>query len=429
MSAPREGFDPAESVALELDAGDSLAGFRSRFLLPRDESGRPRAYLCGNSLGLQPAAVPERVQAELEAWSRLAVDAHFDAGTPWYSYHEVFREPGARLVGARPGEVVMMNSLTVNLHLMLVSFYRPAGARRKILVEGDAFPSDTYAVKSQLRFHGHDPAEALIVARPRKGESCIRTEDLLELIDRHGDEIALVLLSGVHYFTGQLFDIPAITRAARARGCAVGFDLAHAAGNVELSLHDWGVDFAVWCSYKYLNAGPGAVAGCFVHERHAESTGLPRFAGWWGNDPERRFRMHLEPEFEPRAGADGWQLSNPPILAMAPLRASLVLFDEAGLPALRAKALRLTAYLEDWVRHAGGDDLELITPRDPRARGCQLSIRVLRRAGRELFESLQGAGVVGDFRQPDVIRLAPVPLYNTFHDVWRAGTALRAAVG
>jgi kynureninase len=351
------------------------------------------------------------------------VDAHFEARSPWYSYHERFRDSGARLVGARPGEVVMMNGLTVNLHLMFVSFYRPTAERHAVLMEDCAFPSDTYAVKSQIRFHGYDPEEALIVARPRPGESTLRTEDLEELLDRRGSEIALVFLGAVNYFTGQWFDLPGVTTAARRHGCMVGLDLAHAAGNVPLALHDWQVDFAVWCSYKYLNSGPGAVAGCFVHERHGESADLPRFAGWWGNDPSTRFRMHLQPEFEPFAGAEGWQLSNPPILAMAPLEASLDLFDEAGMERLRAKSVRLTGYLQSWVDHVGNERLSQPTPRDPAARGCQISLRAVERP-RALFESLRSAGVVGDFRQPDVVRVAPVPLYNSFHDVWRFGQAL-----
>jgi kynureninase len=345
------------------------------------------------------------------------VDAHFEGDAPWYAYHELLREGSARLVGAQPAEVVVMNGLTVNLHLMLVSFYRPTAERHKILVEDCAFPSDNYAVRSQLRLHGFDPEDGVIVARS--------AEDLEALLERRGREIAVVLLGGVNYFTGQLFDLPRLTESARRQGCTIGLDLAHAAGNVPLALHDWGVDFAVWCGYKYLNGGPGTAAGCFVHERHARRPDLPRLAGWWGNDPARRFRMHLEREFEPVAGADGWQLSNPPILSMAPLRAALALFDEAGMPALRAKSVLLTAYLQHWIDRAGGGRIEVLTPRDPAARGCQLSLRLRERA-RELFDALRGAGVVGDFRPPDVVRLAPVPLYNTFHEVWRFGQVLAA---
>ncbi len=393
--------------------------------MPRAADGRPLVYLAGNSLGLQPVGVAQAIQRELDDWARLAVDAHFKAASPWYSYHEPLREPAARLVGALPTEVVMMNGLTVNLHLMLVSFYRPQGPRNKILMEDCAFPSDTYAVQTQLRYHGQDPADALIVARADDGRSAVNTEDIERVLVERGHEIALVLLGGVNYFTGQLFDMQRITSLAARQGCVVGLDLAHAAGNVSLQLHDWKVDFAVWCSYKYLNSGPGAVAGCFVHERHADRADIPRFGGWWGNDPDRRFRMHLERSFEPRPGADGWQLSNPPVLSMAPIGVSLALFDEAGLPQLRAKSCKLTAYLQYWVDRSGAGWIELLTPREPRFRGCQLSMRVLDRP-RELFRDLQKRGVVVDFRQPDVIRIAPVPLYNSYHDVWRCGQALEA---
>jgi kynureninase len=418
-------YRPDESFARELDAADPLAGFRKRFHLPRRDDGSQTVYFCGNSLGLQPRTTEQALREELEDWARLAVDAHFEGRHPWYSAHEAFRESNARLVGARPRETVMMNGLTVNLHLMMVSFYRPEGARHKILMEECAFPSDTYAARSQLRYHGLDPDEGLVVARAREGESTLRTEDVEALLDRQGDEIALLLLGGVNYYTGQLFELERIARCARAHGCVVGLDLAHAVGNVPLALHDWGVDFAVWCTYKYLNAGPGAVAGCFVHERHDEATELPRFAGWWGNDPERRFRMHLEREFEPVAGADGWQLSNPPVLALAPLRASLELFDEAGIETLRAKSVRLTGYLQYLIDRVDDARVRVLTPRVPEQRGCQLSLHV-REGSRELFEALQAAAVVCDYRKPDVIRVAPVPLYNTFHEVWRFGEALGA---
>ncbi len=422
MSGAPATFDVSAERAARLDAEDPFAGWAERFHRPRAQSGEPAVYLCGNSLGLQPKAAADRVREELDAWARLAVDAHFEAERPWYAYHEEFRETGARLVGARPGEVVMMNSLTVNLHLMLVSFYRPTPERPRILIEDPVFPSDLYAVRSQLAFHGLDPDDALLVARPRPGEATLREEDVEALLDREGDRVATMLLGGVNFLTGQALDIERLTRAARARGVVAGWDLAHAAGNLVLRLHDWGVDFAVWCSYKYLNAGPGAVAGCFVHERHAERVDLPRFAGWWGNDPRTRFRMQLEDRFVPRAGADGWQLSNPPILAMAPLLASLELFDRAGMPALRAKSERLTAELAAWVRRAG-DRVRCITPDDPARRGCQLSLAV-ERGGRELFDALHREGVVTDFREPDVIRMAPAPLYTSFADVRRAGLAL-----
>jgi kynureninase len=420
------GFVPDERHALELDAADPLAPWRERFHLPRRAgSGEPAVYFAGNSLGLQPKATQRIVDEELEDWARLAVDAHFEGRRPWYDYHERFRERGARLVGARPGEIVMMNGLTVNLHLMLVTFYRPTRDRYKILMEDAAFPSDTYAVASRLGLCGHDPADALVIAAPRSPGGPVSTESIAELLLARGEEIALVLLPGVNYFTGQAFEMGRLTALAQARGCTVGLDLAHAAGNLELELHDWGVDFAVWCSYKYLNAGPGAVAGCFVHERHGQNPGLPRLAGWWGNDPRTRFRMHLESRFVPRPGADGWQLSNPPILALAPLDVSLGIFDEVGMAALRAKSRRLTGYLEAWVDHAAGGRVELLTPREPDSRGCQLSLRVLDRP-QELFRALRAAGIVGDFRPPDVVRVAPVPLYNRYHDVWRFGRALAA---
>jgi kynureninase len=414
-----------EAAARRLDAADPLATYRSQFDLPRGPDGAALVYFCGNSLGLQPKAVRSIVEQELADWARLAVDAHFRGATPWYSYHEVFRESGARLVGARPGEVVMMNGLTVNLHLMMVSFYRPQARRCKVLVDWPAFPSDLYAVQTHLASRGIDPAEAILTAAPRAGEATLRMDDVVDQIAERGDEIALVLFSGVNYLTGQLMDMARIAAAARERGCAVGFDLAHAAGNVPLRLHDWGADFACWCSYKYLNAGPGAIGGCFVHERHGGDAALPRFGGWWGNDPATRFRMHLQPEFVPRAGADGWQLSNPPILAMAPLRASLDIFDRAGMDALREKSLRLTGFLRECLEARRADDLEIITPRDPAAHGAQLSI-VVRDRPRERFEAIERIGVVGDFREPNVIRVAPVPLYNTFTEAWRFAEMLAA---
>jgi kynureninase len=413
-----ETYQPDEAFARDLDAQDELAGFRERFHIPRRPDGNEAVYFCGNSLGLQPKGVDSAIREELYDWAQLAVDAHFEGRRPWYAYHEIFRDSNARLIGALPRETVMMNGLTVNLHLMMVSFYRPTRDRFKVLMEDCAFPSDTYAVRSQLRYHGHDPDEGLIVARPRAGEHTLRTEDLESLLDECGSEIALVLLGGVNYYTGQLFDLARIAALARRHGCVVGYDLAHAVGNVPLEIHDWDVDFAVWCTYKYLNGGPGAVAGCFVHERHGASEDLPRFAGWWGNDPSRRFRMHLEPEFRPFGGADGWQLSNPPILAMAPLRASLEIFDEAGIERLRAKSLKLTGYLQYLIDRVDDPRIDVLTPRNEHERGCQLSLHV-RDRGKELFQALQDDGIVGDYREPDVVRIAPVPLYNTYHEVWR----------
>jgi len=412
-------FSADEESSRQLDAEDPLRLFRERFHLPADAAGRPLIYFVGNSLGLMPRATRQIVAQELDDWARLGVDGHFDAATPWYSYHETLREPAARLVGALPNEVVCMNSLTVNLHLLMATFYRPTKSRHKILMEDPAFPSDTYAIKSQIAHHGFGPNESLLLARAREGEHTIRQEDIAALLEKHGHETALVLLAGVNFFTGQLFDIAEITAAAQKRGCMVGIDLAHAAGNVPLALHDWKVDFAVWCSYKYLNSGPGAVAGAFVHERHATNRELPRFAGWWGNDPATRFRMHLEPDFVPVASADSWQLSNPPILALAPLRTSLAIFDEAGgMEKLRAKSLRLTGYLELLLDQMPSRIFSVITPRQPNERGAQLSILVHEHP-KELFKKLEAAGVKTDFREPNVIRVAPVPLYNTFHEVWR----------
>jgi kynureninase len=421
----RAGPSTTESHARQLDAADPLAAYRDRFHIPRRADGSTVVYLAGHSLGLQPRTVQALVEQELRDWADLGVDAHFEGRTPWYSYHEVFREIGARLVGGVPGEVVMMNSLTVNLHLMMVTLYRPTSKRYKILVDEPSFPSDRYAVASQLRYHGYDPAEALVVAAPRTGEHLLRIEDLEDLLERDGERIALAILNGVNFVTGQVMDMARITAAARRCGCVVGFDLAHAAGNVPLRLHDWEVDFAVWCNYKYLNSGPGAVGGCFVHERHGRNLDLPRFAGWWGSDPDTRFRMHLQPELVPREGADGWQISNPPILSMAPVKASLDIFDEVGMDALRAKSQRLTGYLQLLLDELGSPRFEVITPREPAQHGCQLSLLVRDRP-KELLDDLHAAGVICDFREPDIIRAAPVPLYNTFHDVWRFTQALAA---
>ncbi len=419
-------FEASEGFARRLDERDPLAGFRDQFAIPKQRDGEPVLYFNGNSLGLMPKVAPLIVAEALDDWAALAVDAHFAGKTPWFSYHEVFRESGARLVGGLPGEVVMMNGLTVNLHLMMATFYRPVAGRHKILIEDGAFPSDTYAAQTQLALHGFDAEEGLIRVVPRAGEALLRTDDLIELIDRRGSEIAVVLLPGVQYYSGQLFDIGAITAAARRQGCVAGWDLAHAAGNVPLELHAWGVDFAVWCSYKYLNAGPGAVAGCFVHERHGRDTTLARMGGWWGNDPATRFQMDEQLRFRPRGGADGWQLSNPPILAMAPLRASLQQFDQAGMGSLRAKSVVLTGYLEWLLDQAPNKRFHLITPRSADERGCQLSLRILDRP-KATRGALTASGVHCDFRPPDVLRVAPVPLYNTFHEVWRFARRLHGA--
>ena len=424
MTRPIGRLDEAQANALDRD--DPLRGFRDEFHLPVGADGLPLVYLVGNSLGLMPKAVRGLVDQELEDWARLGVEGHLEARTPWYSYHEQFRDAAARVVGALPGEVVMMNSLTVNLHLMLASFYRPAAGRVKILIEEHAFPSDAYAVASHLRVRGVDPAEGLLIARARPGEEMLRTEDVEALLAQRGAEIALVMVSGVNYYTGQYFDLGRIAAAARRQGCLVGFDLAHAAGNVPLALHDWEADFAVWCSYKYLNSGPGGIAGAFVHERHGRDPSVQRFAGWWGNDPATRFAMR--PEFIPREGADGWQLSNPPVLAMAPLRASLALFDRAGMSALRRKSESLTGQLEALLMAIPDSPLRVLTPADPAARGCQLSVLVPGR-GRWLHDELRAQGIVTDYREPDVVRMAPVPLYNSFHDVWRVAEAIRRTLG
>ena len=418
--------------ATVLDGRDPLQGFRDRFLIPRHD-GDEQAYFCGNSLGLQPRAVRDALLQELDDWAALGVEAHFRGRHPWMPYHAELRDGLAMLVGAQPSEVVAMNSLTANLHLLMVSFYRPTAERPAILIEAGAFPSDRYGVQSQVRFHGFDPDTDVIELAGDEPDGTISMQAIERVLAEHGHRIALVLWPGVQYRTGQAFDLEAITRLAHARGCVVGFDLAHAAGNLPLALHDSGADFAAWCHYKYVNAGPGAVAGAFVHERHAR-TDRPRFAGWWGHDQATRFRMG--PEFVPTPGADGWQLSNPPILALAPVRVSLELFAEAGMDRLRAKSLQLTGYLERRVREELADTLQIVTPREPERRGCQLSLRVAggREHGRALFEFLESRGVVGDWREPDVIRISPVPLYNRFADVdrfvdearaWREGRATR----
>src|SRR5438093_5140686 len=395
-------FSVDEKFVCDIDAQDPLRDFRDCFHLPLGKDGKPLIYFAGNSLGLMPKSARQILDEELDNWAKFGVDAHHAAGTPWYSSHEALREPVARLVGAKPIEVICMNSLTVNLHLMMATFYRPTKSRVKVLMEDPAFPSDTYAIKTQIAHHGLDPEDALILARPRNGEFTIRTEDIIDLIEKHADHLVGVMIAGVNFFTGQLFDIPTITRSAQKHGITVGVDLAHAIGNVPLTLHDWNVDFAVWCSYKYLNAGPGAVAGAYLHERHATNTKLPRLAGWFGNDPNTRFRLHLEPESIPVPSADSWQISNPPLFSMAPLRASLSVFDEAGgMEALRAKSIKLTGYLEFLLEQAGSKKFTLITPRAPKAHGCQLSI-LAHEHPKELVRKLQAAGVKCDFREPNV---------------------------
>jgi len=397
--------------ALELDAKDALKNYRNEFHIPLQNNGQEHIYMCGNSLGLQPKRIKEFLNQELEDWASFGVEGHFHAKNPWMPYHEFLTESYAKIVGAKPTEVVAMNTLTVNLHLMLVSFYQPTEKRHKIIIEGDAFPSDIYAVESQIKHHGLSPATSLIKLRPRDGESTIRTEDIQTIIEREGDEISLIMLGGVNYYTGQAFDFENIVKLGHAKGINVGFDLAHAAGNIKLELHKWGVDFAVWCSYKYLNSGPGSVAAAFVHERH-HSTNLNRFAGWWGHNKEDRFQM--PDSFNPIQSAEGWQLSNPPILSLAAIRASLSIFDEVGMDKLVAKSKQLTNYLLYLLNTIDTDRIEIITPKE---RGSQLSIRV-KNGNKTLFDSITEKGVVADWREPDVIRVAPIPLYNSFQDVF-----------
>jgi len=422
MSAYQNTSDFVRSM----DAKDPLRAFRDEFLFPQHHGG-PVIYFTGNSLGLQPKGAAAALKQELDDWARFGVEGHFQAKMPWFAYHEYFSESLARLVGAKPDEVVAMNGLTTNLHLLLVSFYRPTGKRTKILCEERPFPSDTYAFNSQVEFHGLDPRTEVVFMKPRPGEHTLDMEDIEEKIDELGDELALVCFGGVNFLTGQAFNMGLITEHAHRVGAIAGFDLAHAAGNLKMDLHNWNVDFACWCSYKYLNSGPGGVAGAFVHERHHREK-LPRFAGWWGHDKQERFKM--EPEFKPIASAEAWQLSNAPVFSMAVHRASLDLFDRAGIDALRTKSVQLTNYLEFVIQGVAKDtgaQLEIITPSDADERGCQLSI-LAHGHGKALFTKLTERGVVADWREPNVIRAAPVPLYNSFEDVFRFGEILKAAL-
>ncbi|GLQ96085.1 kynureninase [Dyella mobilis] len=420
MSAP---YEATAAWAQARDANDPLRAFRDEFLIPPHTGGESH-YFCGNSLGLQPRAVREAVNAELNYWGELGVEGHFKGRLPWMDYHEFVRDHLAEVVGAQPDEVVAMNTLGVNLHLMMVSFYRPTPDRHAILMEAGAFPTDRYALESQIRFHGFSPQLSLIELEGDEANGTLSMAAIERALAEHGSRIALVMLPGVQYRTGQAFDLQAITKLAHEHGCTVGFDLAHAVGNLPLRLHDSGADFAIWCSYKYLNAGPGAVGGAFVHARHAHAT-LPRFAGWWGHDKTTRFQMG--PEFVPTPGADGWQLSNPPILALAPLRISLDIFHRAGMQRLREKSLQLTGYLEWLVQSQLAGVLDIVTPKETERRGSQLSIRVLggRERGRSLFDYLIEHGVIGDWREPDVIRISPAPLYNRFADCLAFAQAVR----
>jgi kynureninase len=419
-------FELGEDFALAMDARDPLREYPARFLFPKNDDENDCIYLCGHSLGLQPKTTAAYIDQDLKDWARLGVEGHFKGAHPWMPYHRLLTEQTAALVGAKASEVVVMNSLTVNLHLMMVSFYRPTPSRHKIVVERGAFPSDQYAVKSQILFHGYDPASSLIDLAPLPGETCLRDDEIEALIDRIGDEIALIMLGGVNYATGQAFDMAGITRAGHARGCVVAFDLAHAAGNLRLKLHEWGPDFAVWCSYKYLNGGPGCVAGCFVHERHADSRELPRFAGWWGHDEGSRFAMG--PDFRAMPGAEGWQLSNPSIMSLAALRASMDIFHEAGMERLRAKSEVLTGYLEFLLTQKISSGFTIVTPKEKERRGAQLSIRISRN-GRALCERLTQQGSIGDWREPDTFRVAPVPLYNSYQDVFCFAKRFTNALG
>jgi len=421
-------FQASEEFANAMDERDPLKEFRQRFLFPGfagTMAGADCVYLCGHSLGLQPKSAAQYIQQELEEWADLGVEGHFRAANPWMPYHRMLTDQTAELVGAKPIEVVVMNSLTVNLHLMMVSFYRPTATKHKIVVERGAFPSDQYAVTSQIRFHGFDPAASLIELTPRPAESCIREEDIDSLIEREGESIALILVGGVNYATGQAFDLARITGYGHRQGCAVGFDLAHAAGNLVLKLHEWGPDFAVWCNYKYLNGGPGCIAGCFVHERHARAWDLPRFAGWWGHDESSRFERGAN--FQPIPGAEGWQLSNPSIMSLAVLRASLDIFHQAGMDRLRAKSVSLTNYLEFLLKQHASQKFSIITPHESARRGAQLSIQIPRN-GKALCERLAREGVIGDWREPDTFRVAPVPLYNSYQDVFRFAQHFAVAV-
>ena len=409
-------FKTGLEFAKQQDQNDILKSYRDAFYLPKNKNGEPLIYMTGNSLGLQPKATKQYINQELEDWANLGVEGHFEAKTPWLPYHEFLTESMAHVVGAKPIEVIVMNTLTANLHFMMVSFYKPTKKRYKILIESDAFPSDKYAVESQLRHHGYDDKGGVVLWKPREGEELLNYDDLEAILEAQGDEIALIMIGGINYYTGQFFDLKRITTLGHKYGCNVGFDCAHGAGNVQLNLHDSGADFAVWCTYKYLNAGPGSLAGCFVHERHAHNKELNRFTGWWSHNKKTRFNMRGE--FDQLPGAEGWQLSNPPILSMAAIKASLDMFQEVGIEKLTAKSKKLTGYFEFLLNDLGEDAIKIITPTNPDERGCQLSIQV-KNANKTLHNKLTEAGVISDWREPDVIRCAPVPLYNSFEDVYQ----------
>ncbi|KQB38235.1 Kynureninase [Flavobacterium daejeonense] len=420
-------FENTKAFAQKLDAQDSLHKYRDEFHFPK-VNDKQVIYFTGNSLGLQPKQAKGYVDEIMNDWANLAVEGHFYAKKPWWDYQERFSKPLSKIVGAKPAEVTVMNTLTVNLHLLMVSFYQPDAKRFKIICEEKAFPSDQYMLQSQVKFHGFKPEEAIVEINRREGEHNIRTEDIIAKINEVGDELALVLIGGVNYYTGQVFNMKAITAAGHQVGAYVGWDLAHAAGNVKLELHDWNVDFAAWCSYKYMNAGPGNASGCFVHEKHHHNADLPRFAGWWGHNKERRFKM--EPNFDPVHGADGWQISNLPVLSLAPYLASVEMFDEVGMDALIEKRDQITAYLEFILHEIDKEvqgNFEIITPSNLSERACQLSV-FLHGEGRSLFDYLMKNGVIVDWREPNVIRLAPVPLYCSFEDMYNFGQILKRGI-
>ncbi|MHA2105759.1 MAG: kynureninase [Candidatus Hodarchaeales archaeon] len=410
-----EKYQNNRKFAENLDLHDSLKDLKEKFYIPKQPNGNDYIYFCGNSLGLQPKTVKKYIDEELEDWKTKGVEGHYNAKRPWLSYHEIFSDSIGKLIGAKPDEVVTMNTLSVNIHLMFVSFYQPKDKKRKIMMEAGSFPSDTYAVKSQLLFHGYNPEEDIIFVEPREGERTLRTEDILKLINNQGEEIALIWFGGINYATGQVFDMEKITKTGHDNQIVVGFDLAHAIGNVPMDLHKWNVDFATWCTYKYLNGGPGSIAGAFIHERHHHNEDLHRFAGWWGHDKETRFLMG--PKFNPINTAEGWQISNPPVFSMTPLRASLDIFDEVGIGRLREKSLNLTNYFEYLLKENLNEKITIITPNNTEERGCQLSV-VVKHNPKKIHKQLHPNGIICDWREPDIIRCAPVPLYNSYADIY-----------
>ena len=418
-------YESTLEFAKNLDKQDKIAHYRNQFHIPKDKEGNEWIYMCGNSLGLQPKSTKEYINQELEDWANFGVEGHFEAKNPWMPYHEFLTDSMAKIVGAKPIEVVIMNTLTTNLHLLMVSFYQPTKTKFKILIESDAFPSDRYAVESQLNFHGFDPKEGLVEWKPRKGEELLRMEDLETILEEQGDEIALLLIGGVNYYTGQYLDLKKIAEIGHAKNCMVGIDLAHGAGNISPELHSSGVDFAAWCTYKYINSGPGSLAGLFIHEKHAHNKKLKKFSGWWSHNKETRFNMRQDLDITP--GAEGYQLSNPPILSMAAIKASLDMFNEVGMEALREKSEKLTGYFEFLINKINSDSIRIISPTNPKERGCQLSVQV-KNADKALHKKLTDNHIITDWREPDVIRCAPVPMYNSFEDVYRMVEKLKELV-